>query len=98
MKNTTLSDVKNESLELINKIKNNQIKGSEAKEIVGALNTIIEVSKIQIDFLKSLSQEQKQSLDINHILEMFGAKKEPTIEDTLKEIQERRSKPYEPSK
>jgi hypothetical protein len=98
MENINLEEVKKEALNCINLLKNKKIDVKEAQEIRNLLNTIINVNKVQIEFIKSLSETNKENLDIKYIFELFGAKKQQTLSETLKEIEERRSKPYEPTR
>lgn len=69
MSNTgiTLIDVRSEAMEAIQKLKDKSMDIKTAKEIRNLLNTIIDVGKTQVEFLKALPNSVKEQMNVNDI-------------------------------
>jgi hypothetical protein len=54
MNRVTLSDVRSEALSAIQAIRDGKLDVKQAQEIRGMLNTIVDTSKVEVEFLRSM--------------------------------------------
>jgi len=98
MSNTgiTLVDVRSEAMDTIRKIKNKEIDLKKAREIKGLLDTIIDVAKTQVEFIKSIPDNMKRELKTDDIKAIAGTLKDrdAELDASLHEI-EQSGKSYE---
>ena len=85
MSNTgiTLTDVRSEAMEAIQKLKDKSMDIETAKEIRNLLNTVIDTGKTQVEFLKALPNSVKEEMKVNDIKAIAG-----TLRDRDAELDE----------
>ena len=90
-KNTgiTLVDVRQEAMDTIKKLKDKQIDLKEAAEIRNLLGVVIDVAKTQVEFIKSLPNEVKKSLDVDSVKAIAGTlrDRDAELDESLTEIE-----------
>lgn len=81
-------DVRGEAMDTIRKIKSKEIDLKEAREIKGLLDTIIDVAKTQVEFIKSIPDDMKRELKTEGIKAIAGTLKDrdAELDMTLEEI------------
>ena len=95
MNNTgiTLTDVRKEALDTINKLKDGSMEVKTAAEIRNLLGTIIDTAKVQVEFLKSIPNSVKEKLDTDSIKAIAGTlrDRDAELDESMNEI-ERKNK------
>ena len=71
---------------------NNKISPEKARAIAQNMQVVINAAKLQIDYMKLTKKNNAE------FFKMEDAMKLPPIDETLKEIEQNQSKPYEFSK
>lgn len=92
----TLVDVRKHALEAINELKTGQMDVKTAKEIREFLNVIIDTGKTQVDFLNAIPLKLREKMGEENIKAIAGTLQDndAELDKSLKEIEEKRSKPY----
>ncbi len=82
MSNTgiTLVDVRSEAMDTIKKLKNKEIDLKAAHEIKGLLDTIVDVAKTQVEFIKAIPDDMKKDLKTEGIQAIAGTLKDRDVE------------------
>lgn len=93
----TLTDVRAEAFDAIQKLKNNQIDVKTAGEIRNLLNVVIDTAKTQVEFIKALPNSIKEKMDEPMVKAIAGTlrDRDAELDQSLKEIEESRKKTYE---
>jgi len=93
----TLTDVRAEAFEAIQKLKNKEMDIKTAGEIRNMLNVIIDTAKVQTEFIKALPNNMKEQMNESTVKAIAGTlrDKDAEMDQSLLEIQERKQKPYE---
>lgn len=93
----TLTDVRAEAFDAIQKLKNNQIDVKTAGEIRNLLTVVIDTAKTQVEFLKAIPNSVKEKMDVNSVKAIAGTlrDRDAELDQSLNEIEENRKKPWE---
>jgi hypothetical protein len=93
----TLTDVRTEAFDAIQKLKNKELDIKTAAEIRNMLNVVIDTAKTQVDFIKFLPNKMKEHMNESTVKIITGTlhDTDPELDKSLAEIEERRKKPYE---
>lgn len=90
-KNTgiTLTDVRMEAFEAIQKLKAKELDVKTASEIRNMLGVVIDVAKTQVEFLKAIPNSVKEQLDTNSVKAIAGTlrDRDAELDETLEEIE-----------
>ena len=101
-KEITLLDVRNEAMEAIQQLKSGKMDIKTASEIRNLLGVVIDTAKTQVEYLKAIPNSVKEKMSEQGLQTVAATFNEPkkleSIDDTLKEIEERRKQPYVKSK
>ena len=94
MKNTgiTLVDVRSEAMDIIQKLKNNEIDVKTASEIRNLLTTIIDTAKTQVEFIKAIPNSVKEQMNEDTIKAIAGTlrDKDAELDESLAEIDKKK--------
>ena len=95
----TLIDVRNEAMEAIALLKSNKLDVKTASEIRNLLGVVIDTAKTQVEFLKAIPNSVKEKMNVDEVKAIAGTLRnsEADLDMSLKEIEERRKKPYQES-
>lgn len=95
MKNTgiTLTDVRNEAFEAIQKLKSNEMDIKTAAEIRNLLTVVIDTAKTQVEFLKSIPNSVKEKMNEDSIKAIAGTlrDRDAELDQTLTEIENKQN-------
>lgn len=93
----TLTDVRAEAFDAIQKLKNNQIDVKTAGEIRNLLNVVIDTAKTQVEFIKALPNSIKEKMDEPMVKAIAGTlrDRDAELDHSLNEIDQNRKKPWE---
>jgi len=93
----TLTDVRMEAFDAIQKLKNKEMDVKTASEIRNLLTVVIDTAKTQVEFLKAIPNSVKEKMDVNTVKAIAGTlrDRDADLDYSLKEIEESRKKPYE---
>ena len=80
----TISDLRRELFQSIQDLRDKKITLAEAKQIASTAQTIINASKVEVDFLKQVKRDES----------LFFPKTIESIDKTLREIEEANKEPY----
>lgn len=72
----TLVDVRSEAMDTIKKLKDKEIDLKTAREIKGLLDTIVDVAKTQVEFVKAIPDDMKKDLKTEGIQAIAGTLKD----------------------
>jgi len=90
MNNTgiTLTDVRQEAMDIIHKLKEKQIDVKTAIEIRNLLNVVIDTGKTKVEFLKAIPNSIKEKMNEETIKAMEGTlrDRDAELDQTLTEI------------
>jgi len=92
VKKITLNDVREEAFDSIQKLKEGTLDVKTATEIRNMLSVVIDTAKTEVEFLKAIpnSIKEKMSFGNTNILIDTFKDKEAELENTLKELAEKR--------
>ncbi len=93
----TLVDVRREAMDTIRLLKEKKIDVKEASEIKNLCNTVINVAKVQVEYIKAVPKHIKDQMTVNEVKAMAGTliDRDADLDVTLKEIEEKNKKPYQ---
>lgn len=95
MKNTgiTLTDVRTEAFEAIQKLKSNEMDIKTAAEIRNLLTVVIDTAKTQVEFLKSIPNSVKEKMNEDSIKAIAGTlrDRDAELDQTLTEIEKKQN-------
>lgn len=102
MSNTgiTLVDVRQEAMETIKLLKEGRIDVKHASAIKDLCNTIIDVAKVQVEFIKAVPSHVKSEMDKNEVKAIAGTlnDRDAELDYSLKQIEIRNKRPYQVSR
>ena len=89
----TLIDVRSEAMDTIKKLKDQQIDVKTASEIRNLLNTVIDVAKTQVEFMKALPNSVKEQMNVNEVKAIAGTlrDRDAELDTTLEEIEKNKN-------
>lgn len=89
----TLSDVREEALSAIQKLKAGDMDTKTASEIRNLLNVIIDTGKTQVEFLKAIPEPIRQQMDKDSIKAIAGTlrDRDAELDETLTLIEKGRN-------
>jgi hypothetical protein len=84
-------------MEVIRLLKNREMEVKEAQTIKGLLDSIIDTAKTQVEFIKAIPNCVKEQLSVNEVKAIAGTlqDRDAELDVSMKEIEERRKKPYQ---
>ena len=93
----TLVDVRSEAMETIKLLKEGKIDVKQASTIKDLCNTVIDVAKVQVEFVKAIPNHIKETFDKNEVKAIAGTliDRDADLDITLSEIETNRKKPYQ---
>lgn len=93
----TLTDVRAEAFDAIQKLKNKEMDVKTAGEIRNLLNVVIDTAKTQVEFLKAIPNSVKEKMDETTVKAIAGTlrDRDAELDHSLTEIEENRKKPWE---
>ncbi len=93
----TLVDVRTVLMDTINNLKKGDVDVKTAAEIRNLSNSMIDIAKVQVEYIKSLPNSVKESLKIDEVKAIAGTliDRDAELDVTLKEIEESNKKPYQ---
>lgn len=91
----TLVDVREVLMDTITKLKSGEIDVKQASEIRNLSNSMIDIAKTQIEFIKAIPNNIKEQLTTNEVKAIAGTliDRDAELDKTLAEIKESQSKP-----
>lgn len=100
MSKASFDDVRETALDTVKKLQSGEMDVKTAQAIKGLLDTIIDSGKTQEEFLKAIPNCIKEQMKMTDIICLAAPLDSPDIrmDQTMQEIRERNSHPYEPSK
>lgn len=89
----TLTDVRSEAMEAIQKLKKGEMDIKTASEIRNLLGTIIDTAKTQVEFLKAIPNSVKEQLSSDSVKAIAGTlrDRDAELDISLKEIEGRKT-------
>lgn len=95
----TLTDVKSEAFDIIQKLKSKEIDVQTAKEIRGYLDIVIQTAKTQIDFMNAIPAHIKEKMGEETIKAIAGTlrDRDAELDESITDIERRRNN-YIPGK
>jgi len=95
-RNVTLVDVRNHAINTLEGILDGSIEIEKAKQVKGLLDTIINSSKTQVDFINSIPKNIKENMNFDELMQISGSFRDDNYEldKTLKHIEEKNKQPY----
>ena len=96
----TMVDVRLAAMDTIKKLQNGSIDVKTAAEIRNLCETVINVAKTQVEYIKAVPQHIKDNMTITEVKAIAGTliDRDAELDQTMNEIAENRKKPYEPGK
>lgn len=93
----TLTDVRNEAMDILQRLKNGKMDVKTAIAAKGLLDTVIDTAKTQVEFLKAIPNSVKEQMNVNTIKAIAGTlrDRDAELDESLTEIEENRKKPWE---
>lgn len=93
----TLKDVRKTAFEMIDDLRTGKIDIETAKVANSLLNSAIETAKTEVGFLNALPKQIKETMNFDQVKEVSAGFKDRDVEleNTLKGIENKKSKPYE---
>lgn len=93
----TLVDVRQAAMETIKKLQNGEIDVKTAGEIRNLCNTVIDVAKVQVEYVKAVPAHVKEQMSISDVKAIAGTliDRDAELDITLIEIEEKKKKPVE---
>lgn len=93
MNRVTLSDVRGEAFDIIQKLKSKEVDVKTAQEIRGLLSTIIDTAKTEVDFLKTMPDDVITRMSADEIKTVAATlhDKDAELDLSLKEIEIKRN-------
>ena len=91
----TLVDVRHAAMETIRKLQSGEMDVKTASEIKNLCNTVIDVAKVQVEYIKAIPAHVKQNMSINEVKAIAGTliDRDSELDQSLVEIQESMKKP-----
>ncbi len=89
----TLTDVRTEAFEAINKLKNKEMDVKTAGEIRNLLNVVIDTAKTQVEFLKAIPNSLKERMNEESIKAIAGTlrDRDAELDESLDRIEHARN-------
>ena len=96
----TLVDVRQAAMDTIKKLQNGEMDIKTAGEIRNLCNTVIDVAKVQVEYVKAVPVHVKEQMSISDVKAIAGTliDRDAELDITLIEIEEKQKKPVELSK
>ena len=93
----TLVDVRMEALDAIRKLKSGEIDVKTAGAVKGLLDTVVDVAKTQVEFIKAIPDPIKEQMGANDIKAIAGTlqDRDADLDLSLKQIEEGNKKAYQ---
>ena len=93
----TLVDVRQAAMETIKKLQNGEIDVKTAGEIRNLCNTVIDVAKVQVEYVKAVPAHVKEQMSISDVKAIAGTliDRDAELDITLIEIEEKQKKTVE---
>lgn len=93
----TLVDVRQAAMDTIKKLKNGEIDVKTAGEIRNLCNTVIDVAKVQVEYVKAVPSHIKEQMSISDVKAIAGTliDRDAELDITLIEIEENQKKQVE---
>jgi hypothetical protein len=93
----TLVDVRMEALDAIRKLKAGEIDIKTAGSIKGLLDTVIDVAKTQVEFIKAIPNTVKEQMSVSEVKAIAGTlqDREAELDLSMMEIEDRKKLPYQ---
>lgn len=93
----TLIDVRTAAMDAILKLNAGTMDVKTASEVQKLLTTIIDTSKVQVEYLRVLPNSVKEKLTVNEVKAIAGTliDRDAELDISLTEIRESMNKPYE---
>jgi replicative DNA helicase len=93
----TLVDVRSVLMETINGLKDGSVDVKTASEIRNLSNSMIDIAKTQIEYLKAIPNSVKEQMSVNEVKAIAGTliDRDAELDVTMKEISESQRKPYQ---
>jgi hypothetical protein len=90
-------DIRREAMAAIKAIKNKQIDVKEAMAIKGLLDTMVDVGKTQIEYIKSLPKSVKEEMNLREVKAIAGTliDRDAEMDISMTEIRESQKNPYQ---
>lgn len=91
----TLVDVREVLMDTITKLKSGEIDVKQASEIRNLSNSMIDIAKTQVEFIKAIPNCIKEQMTTNEVKAIAGTliDRDAELDKTLAEIKESQSKP-----
>lgn len=92
----TLVEVRTEALDTIKQLKEGKIDVKTASAVKGLLDTVVDVAKTQVEFLKALPEPVKKEIKTDEVKAIAGtlSDRDADLDLSMKRIEETRNKPY----
>lgn len=98
-KNTgiTLVDIRSAAMDTIKKLQAGEIDVKTACEIRNLCNTVIDVAKVQVEYVKAVPSHIKEQMTLVEVKAIAGVliDRDAELDQTMIEISESNKKPYE---
>jgi len=93
----TLVDVRQAAMDTIKKLKNGEIDVKTAGEIRNLCNTVIDVAKVQVEYVKAVPAHIKEAMTLAEVKAIAGTlmDRDAELDIALIEIEENQKKPVE---
>ena len=93
----TLVDVRQAAMDTIKKLQNGEIDVKTAGEIRNLCNTVIDVAKVQVEYVKAVPVHVKEQMSISDVKAIAGTliDRDAELDITLIQIEENQKKPVE---
>lgn len=93
----TLVDVRSVLMETINGLKSGSVDVKTASEIRNLSNSMIDIAKTQIEYLKAIPNSVKEQMTVNEVKAIAGTliDRDAELDVTMKEIRESQKKSYQ---
>lgn len=89
----TLVDVRSEAMDAIRKLKQGTMDIKTAKEIKDLLNVIVDVAKTQVEFIKAVPENIKNSMNEDSVKAIAGTlrDRDAELDETLDKIEKEKN-------
>ncbi len=93
----TLVDVRREAMDTIKRLKDGTMDLKTASEIKNLCNTVINVAKVQVEYVKAIPKHVKESMTVNEVKAIAGTliDRDADLDASLYEIEQSKKRPYQ---
>ncbi|OJV40847.1 MAG: hypothetical protein BGO29_14865 [Bacteroidales bacterium 36-12] len=93
----TLVDVRGVLMDTINQLRDGTVDVKTASEIRNLSNSMIDIAKVQVEYIKALPNTVKEALKVDEVKAIAGTliDRDAELDITLKEVEFNQKKPYQ---